>query len=133
VSSELDRLELRARLHDELDELAIVGSIRDEMTDDPEAALRLVARARRARGIHNPAAFLIAQWRSRRAPPPRVPSGTPLEEVELDEGPPDLDTIEQAWSLSPPVRELVLRLLAVAITRHGGFQQMRADFERRRS
>ncbi len=129
MSDELDRLELRARLHGELDELAITGPVRDEMTDDPEAALRLVDRARRARGIRNPAAFLIAQWRARRAPP--APPPRPAE-PEIVEGPPDLDTLEHAWSLSPPVASLVLKLLGAAIEKHGGYQQLRADFERRR-
>jgi len=128
MSDELERLELRARLHAELDELDVTGRLRDEMTDEPEAALRLVRRARRARGVRNPAALLVSLWRGRRAPPPARPAEPEL----VVDAPPDLDALEQAWALSPPVRELVLKLLAAAIHRHGGYEQMRADFDRRR-
>lgn len=122
MSDELEQLRRRHELHGELDELAVFGRIRDEMLDEPELALRLIGRARAARGVRNVAAVVVSQWKARaRGLPAPLPA-----EPELAGEPPNLDAIEYAWSRQPNASaDFVLRLAAIAITRAGGFALLR--------
>ena len=109
-----------------LDDFGIIGRIREEMLAEPERALAILERARTGPGIRNPAAYSIARWRAPRAAPP-----APEPELAID--PPDLDALEYVWSRPPTVvGELIVKLLAVALERHGGFEALRESFDRHR-
>ena len=117
-------------MHELLDELEIVGAVRDEMTSQPLRALLIIESALRAQGVRNPAAFIIARWRAARERRPAAPA----PELELERVPPDLDALEYVWSRPPSVvGGLILKLLSVAIEKHGGYGALRASFDRHRS
>jgi hypothetical protein len=141
--SELELLEMRARVHELVDEIGIDSTrLRDEMTDEPARALRVLEHARRARGIRNRASFAISRWRGG-APPARRAAETALEwkaeaaRRELassPEGPPTLEALELAWhleELGSPIAAPVLRLLVLAVERSGGCRALleRSSFD----
>lgn len=121
LDDELEALQLRARLHGELDELDIDGPIRAEMTSEPERALRLIARARRRRP-RSLAGFVVSLWRRRDPAPPPAPGLRREPEREPERAPPTLDAIEYHWSLDSV---FVLAVMAVAIQRDGGLGYLR--------
>lgn len=105
--------------------LDIGGRVRLEMMADPERGAAVLRHAAKAPKIRNRAGFAIANWHSGFDPRPAlVPA---LVEDELgDAGPPNLAAIEHAWSLQPsPVADALLRAMAAALARHGGFRVLR--------
>jgi len=132
LEDELERLRLRRDVNGYLDELDIRSpAIRSEMLDEPERALRILDTASSAPRIRNRAAFAIARWRDRdrRSAEPAVLEITEDEELV----PPTLDVLELQWSQEPSfVGGLVLKLMAAAIARAGGFEELRASFDERR-
>jgi hypothetical protein len=112
-----------------LDELEITGLVRREMLAEPERALLIVEAAGRARGVHNRAAFTIARWKARAQ---TKPASAPAPELEAI--PPTLESLEYLWGRRPTVvGDLILKLIAAALERHGGFRALQADFHRHRS
>lgn len=133
-AGELELLELRARVHALVDELAIESfTLRAEMLASPRRAIAVLEHARRARGVRNRASFAIARWRSGASAPraPRAPF-TPLEPLdELDDHGPTLEALELAWHLEEqgsPVAGSLLRLFAAAIEQHGGMSVLYQSF-----
>jgi len=127
AGSSLDsELELkRNRVAVQADELEILGQVRDEMLSDPDRALGVFARVRRATGIRKPAAFAVRLWQTK-TPAPTTPA-TPEPELEL--GPPTLAALEFHWSRDDagqvppsltPWHDALGRAMAAAIGSHGG-------------
>lgn len=130
ADNELAGYRARKRLGELLNELEITGTVREQMLAEPERALEVLGKATRARGIRNRAAFAITRWRQLQARP--EPPAPPLEPVLLGQ-PPDLDALEYVWSRPATVMtELVSKLQATSIERHGGFAALHASFEKRR-
>lgn len=110
--------------------LDIGGTMRLEMLAEPERAAAVLRHAAKAPRIRNRAGFAVANWRAGFDPrPANVPE---LVEDELaDAGPPDLATIEHAWSLQPsPVADAMLRAMAACLSRYGGFASLQREFRR---
>lgn len=111
------------RLGELLDELGMVGRIREEMLADPRRAVPVLEHAKGAHGVRNPGAFANSLWRQG-AQHVGLPAGLSVRldpEPELESGPPDLDALEQAWVLDESaLRTGLLKLMAAAYTRHGG-------------
>lgn len=110
------------------DRMGIVSfETRAELIGEPDLALRVLGRAANTPGIHNPAAFAIARFRKgrdRRATEARARrrEGIAGELAEVTPAPPRLRDLEQAWSLGPSAaRDALLRAMAAAVGRHGGF------------
>jgi len=131
--SDIDPLLLRAiqeRVAQLMDEIGLQGSIRSEMLASPREAYPVLifvvdmphtkSRAIQAR-----------RWWAKRKPEPRP---APL----AGEGPPTLSALEFAWSRDTlpdgepnPAVTALLKLMAAAITRHGGFAQLQAQMRER--
>ena len=110
-------------------ELDITGAIQLEMLDDPDRAAAVLAHAMLPRKIRNRAAFATANWKS--GFDPRT-SPKPVQELlEGEPGPPTLSALEYLWSKPPAVGEMLLPLVAIAVTRAGGFKALQASFYRR--
>jgi hypothetical protein len=131
-----ERLEERADVAELLDELVILSPrLRSEMLKSPGRALAVLRSARLTPGIHNRAAFAIARWRAGADPrPPRARAPRAEELAEDYAEPPTLSALEQVWSRDPsPVGDLLLRIMAIAIARAGGFGQLQRAFLERHS
>jgi hypothetical protein len=134
LDAELDRLRARERLIAQLDELEIIGRPRDEMLAEPERALAVIRsvldRAQTSgKRIKSPAALIISRWKqpalvsldARRRDAERAAVLADPLGPEHEAGPPDLDALEQAWSLdTSSLTTGLLKLMAAAYTRHGG-------------
>lgn len=121
MTDELDvELELkRNQVATAIDEFEILGQVRDEMLSDPDRALGVFARVKRATGIRKPAAFAVRLWQT------KTPAPTPAEpEPELELGPPALAALEFHWSQAghaeTPWHDALGRAMAAAIGSHGG-------------
>jgi len=122
----LAMLALEQRVAQLLDELRVEGSIRREMLDEPRAAYAILVYVQDL-PVKNPATQAIRFWAQRRRPQP-----------PLEGGPPTLSALEFAWSRDTlpdgepnPAVSALLKLMAAAITRHGGFAQLQASFHER--
>jgi len=123
-----DELVDRARVSELLDALDISGPVSSDMLDHPGRAYAVLSHAQRARGVRNRAAFAIARWRSSRPRPPAPPAA----DSEPVSEPPSLVALEHAWSLEPsPVGAAILRLMALALEKHGGFGPLQEQIRRR--
>jgi hypothetical protein len=139
---DLDAIRARARVHVALDALEIYGSVRDEMVADPTRALAILDRVMHSVGVHNRAAFAISSWRRATAVPDDPPPALRARrwtlsagaQPELEVEPPELEALEYVWAQpASDVGNLILRLIATALARHGGFEAMRASFDRHRT
>ena len=119
ADNELARARLLKRLGELLDELQITGSVRQEMLAEPERAVPVLEHARDAYGVRNPAAFAISLWRQRNVI--HLTDGTAVRFEPEPDAPPDLAAIEQVWALdTEALRSGLLKVMAAALTRHGG-------------
>ena len=95
---------------------------------EPDEALDVIAKARRARGIRNLPAFVIQRWRAARArgirrhPPPAAALVSGV----------DLAALEYVWSRPETmVTAAVLKAMGAAIDRQGGCSTLHdGSFER---
>ena len=122
---ELERLRLKARVLDLVDELAILSDrLRAEMLADPERAIAVLEYALDEPNVKNPASFAIASWRTGADPRRRSSSSSAREELPTEE-PPTLSALEYAWSRErSPIGETLLRMMAFSIERNGGATAM---------
>lgn len=117
------------------DRLGITSAaVRSEMIGEPEVALAILRRVKRERGIHNPPAYATARFRGAvkrrqaeaRARPSSEAGGLADVErlvAEVAPAPPRLADLELARALTPSkYRESVLRCMAAAVARFGGFE-----------
>lgn len=120
---ELERLRLKARALDLLDELGIGGKVRDEMIADPARAIAVLERAASSAHVKNPAALAIANWKRGHGKPH---GRSRLDELdETPEQPPTLSALEYAWSRArSPIGESLLSMMAFSIERNGGATAM---------
>lgn len=120
MSSAFDRVRELTR------ELGIAGPVELAMLTEPERAVAVLEYARRARHVRSPAALAIARWRAGFDPRP-----VELEPPVAAAGPPTLAAIEHAWSLEPaPFAGLLLRCMAFALERAGGFAELQRQLQR---
>jgi hypothetical protein len=132
---DLDAIRARARVYVALDALEIYGPVRAQMVADPVRALAVLDRVMHSVGVRNRAAFAVASWRratARPDTPRRLVEATAQPELEVE--PPELESLEYVWAQpASDVGNLILRLIATALARHGGFEAMRASFDRHRT
>lgn len=118
--AELERLRLKARALDLLDELGIYGRLREEMLRDPERAIAVLEYAVGEPGIQNPASFAISSWRRGDDPRKRSASARAREELPQEQ-PPTLSALEYAWSREgSAVGGALLKMMSHSIERAGG-------------
>jgi len=129
-----DDYELRERLYVLMADFGIYSEeVRAAMLQDPERAILLLEAARRPpRKIRNPAAWAITRFRH--GEDPRSRHYEPEPEPELELGLPTVEGIDYiaAEARRSWVGVAMMRLVAIALEREGGYPELVARLELRK-